>query len=71
MHMPSKRYCTYEFMMQVLTGQKCAFKKEEIMELPIRQFRELRMNRLLANVLPHAQVEKHLPDKNGKVYRVE
>ena len=72
MFLPSYRHCSYKFIIQILNDvQKKSFRKDEILKVEIRRYKELRMSNILKQVLPHPVIESYLPDKKGDRYRVD
>lgn len=69
--LPSFRYCTYDFMLQICDQKKSVFEKSEVARIEIRSYKELRLRTILEQVLPHPQIESYLPDKKREVYRVD
>ena len=68
--MPPKKSCTLNFILQILKGQKLAFNNQEVSKSTVARLRELSAKNILAQVLPHPTIEKYLPDKTIKAYRV-
>ena len=70
-YLPQFRYCTYRFMIQVITAAKKSFKRLEVRVPDVRSYRELRTKNLLEAVLPDDLIASYLPDKCANAYRLD
>jgi len=57
-------------MLAILTAEKSAFKRSEVIIPSLKNYKELCAANLLKAVLPNPGLPKYLPDKAGKSYKV-
>ena len=70
MFLPQINFVTYDHMLRVLDGEKKAFKTYEIQVHNLQRYWELRLCNVLKAILPHPEIEAHLPDRTVKIYKV-
>ena len=65
---PELKYCSWRFLIQLCTGEKYVFQTSQVPEVAIPGYKELKLKKILQNVLPHTNIERYLPDKRGSKY---
>ena len=66
---PAKR-CPMRFMTDILAGRSTAFSKDEIMCTDLTRYPEMMPKKLLSAILPNDTVERYLPLKTSKSYKI-
>lgn len=69
--LPSARNYSLESLLNIMNKKKKAFRKDEVAQISVRNFKELRVKNLLNLVLPHTVLESYLPDKKRVGFKVD
>ena len=66
MHLPDKRYCTLEFLKQLLSGAKRYFKNSEVRPVNVPRYKTLSLKHVLEFAIRHQTIATYLPDQLDK-----
>ena len=66
-YLPDKRYCTMQYLRDVLNGSKKAFKMDEVKKVQVPRYKQLALKHVLDHCKTSGECLRYLPDLTDNV----